>query len=306
MSKKLAGIYLKKGDIVDVVAPSSHLSRSAFLKGVRVLESWGLQPRFPEDIFGKDSLCAQSLKKRLKYLKEAFLKKDSKIVWCVRGGYGSIHLMPYLERMKRPGKKKIFVGYSDVSSIHCFLNQRWNWPSLHGPMLGDLGSIGTKRTFLKNIVFGKTKKIEFKGLTPLNERAKRFKKIKSRLAGGNLTILTSSLGSSSQLKARGKMLFFEDVGEEAYKVDRMLHQALQAGIFKGAKALFFGKFLGTSREEMKGTQKVQKEFSKLLNIPVFKGLPCGHFSEQTPLVLNTPSELSLKGKKGRLIVSANF
>ena len=124
---------LKKGDIVDVVAPGFSISDEKLKAGLEFLKDLGLKPRVPNDLFGEDIVCSHRDEIRLKHLKNAFLAKDSKAIWCVRGGYGSIRLIEELSKLKKPKQNKLFIGYSDACTIHNYLNQFWGFASLHGP-----------------------------------------------------------------------------------------------------------------------------------------------------------------------------
>ncbi|MCB0392487.1 MAG: LD-carboxypeptidase, partial [Bdellovibrionales bacterium] len=137
--KKQVWQSLEPGDIVDIIAPASSSTGKDFQNALRFVHKMGFIPRAPKDIFGKDLLCANSDEKRFVHLKKALYAKDSKVIWSLRGGYGSLRLYPYLTKVKPPTKKKLFIGYSDTTAIHHFLNQKWNWQSLHGTMLEEMG-----------------------------------------------------------------------------------------------------------------------------------------------------------------------
>ena len=128
----------KKGDVIDIIAPASFCHEKKFKRGLKVLEKWGLHPRLPKDLFGKDFLCSNTKEKRFEHFKKAVESRKSQGIWCVRGGYGSLQLVSFLEKMKKPRHKKIFIGYSDMTVLHLLLNQKWNWASLHGPVIEDL------------------------------------------------------------------------------------------------------------------------------------------------------------------------
>src|SRR5262249_27221206 len=144
-------------------------SKEDLQNAVVFLQSWGLKPRVPKDIFKKNHLFSSPHANRMKQLKQALLATDSKAVWCLRGGYGSLRLAPELVRMRAPKHTKLFIGLSDISTLHLFLNQNWNWPTVHGPLLDRLGKGKTVPRFareLKSFVFGEEKEIRFAKLKP--------------------------------------------------------------------------------------------------------------------------------------------
>ncbi|MGE0763181.1 MAG: LD-carboxypeptidase [Bdellovibrionales bacterium] len=299
---------LKPGDIIDVVAPASACKRSELNGAIRYLKKAGFKPRVPKNIFsGKSQLFAQTDKERLKQLVQALKAKDSKAVWCVRGGYGAIRLLPDLAKIKIPKTSKILVGYSDVTTLHSFLNANWRWSTLHGPLLDRFGrhaNLPQETRELWGLLNGTRKQMEFTGLKPLNLAARKPRRLNGAVIGGNLTVLHSSLGTPWQVHPRGHMVFFEDLGERPHRLDRMLTQLTQAGFFKGAKAVLFGDILiKNSKDRRLIWQDVLPRFAASLKVPVLAGLPCGHGRIQRPLPLMTKAVLQTGGR-GKLTVAA--
>lgn len=302
--------HLEPGDLVDVVAPASSSTPTSLKAALRFVEDFGLVPRVPKDLFSRRELiCANTDERRFAHLKAALLSKESKAVWCLRGGYGSNRLLPRLAKLTRPQKSKLVIGYSDITALHNFLNQCWDWPSLHGAMLEGLGNgEGGRRELMdiRKIVFGLEEQIVFKNLMPLNKAARSQKIIKAPVVGGNLTVLMGLFGTSWQIPPKGKILMLEDIGERGYRVDRMLFQMESAGYLKGVRAIIFGDFVGG--EEDDGAylwREVQMTFATQTTVPVLKGLPCGHGIFQRPLPFNTPSILQL-GREPSLAVKAGY
>jgi muramoyltetrapeptide carboxypeptidase len=149
---------VRKGDIVDVVAPASKCTPLELRRAIQEIKALGLKPRVPKNLFGKSELFSNSDDVRLKHLKDAIYARDSKLIWCVRGGYGAIRLMPQIEKWPRPKQAKIFLGFSDITTLHAHFNKRWKWPTLHGPLMDRLGrdamSAGEKRA-LVGMIFGR-------------------------------------------------------------------------------------------------------------------------------------------------------
>jgi muramoyltetrapeptide carboxypeptidase len=293
---------LRKGDLVDLIAPGFRTSYDEVDAAVKMLEGWGLRVRVPGSLFGPDVVCSHSDEMRWQHLKSALLAQDSSAIWCLRGGYGAIRLLPFLSKMKQPGLPKLFIGYSDVTTLHTFLMQKWKWAVLHGPLVN---SAATQRcspgslVALRKVIFGKNSLVIFKGLKLLNDMVipSNSSDIKGPVCGGNLVVVQSGIGTPYQLSAKGKILFFEDIGERAYRVDRVLVHMEQAGLFKGCRAVIFGDFIGG--KEPNGNSKVPavlKRFAEHQKFPVLKGLPVGHGLRQWPLPMGTSACLSLKDR----------
>jgi muramoyltetrapeptide carboxypeptidase len=131
---------IKPGDIIDLVAPGFGPTPKEIRGAVKFLREWGLNPRVPVDLLGPDILCSNSDEKRFHFLRKALFAKDSKAIWCLRGGYGANRLLPYLQRLKSPASNKVLIGYSDVTTVHLFLNQQWGWNTIHGPFARSIWS----------------------------------------------------------------------------------------------------------------------------------------------------------------------
>lgn len=297
--------FLRPGDIVDIVAPASHTAQISLDQGAAWLESLKLIPRMQPGIIQGDVFFAAPLKIQLEQFKDA-LYSDSKAIWCVRGGYGSLRLIPYLQKLKPPRRTKIFLGFSDITALHLFFNQQWKWPTIHSRNISAMKTEESRlrdRKVLQDLILGKlTSPLCFKRLTPLNQAAQENKTISGQITGGNMRILQTSLKTSWELKAKGKILFIEDVAERGYSVDRMFEQLIQARIIdKGLTALVIGQF--TEGEEKNGTDLTSQaltRFASSVPYPVLRGLPCGHGEINFPLPLGTHCELIL-GRQAQLL-----
>ena len=280
---------LGQGDLIDVVAPAWPTSLSEMQRGISFLKDQGFIVRLQKNILKKDLIYASDLISRREGFQKAIFAKDSKAILCLRGGYGCLHLLPFLIKWKKPKTCKVLIGSSDISVLHYFVNQQWDWPSLHGPMLSRLGdvnqSLKEKREFVE-ILKGKNLTLNYKNLKPLNTPAKKAQTIKAPSIGGNLMTLQSMIGTALPFKTKNKILFLEEVGEKAYRIDRMLHHFHLAGVFLGVKAIVLGDFLH-SEEHPSFMSRTLLHFFSSLKCPVFKGLPCGHGSLQRFLPFNT-------------------
>lgn len=290
---------LKPGDVIDIIAPASacpNNERAKVLTAVKeLLLSWDLIPNIPDAIWGDDLLCANSDAIRLQQLQQALCNKQSKAVWCLRGGYGAMRLLPELKKL--PAQPcKLFMGMSDITALHVFLQQQWNWSTLHA---GSIRQAALKLikpeniTEIKNIIFGQEKTLSY-NLVPMNAAAKNPLTIRSVIAGGNLTLVQTSLGTFWQIDAREKILFLEEISERGYRVDRMLQHLLQAGVFNNVAAVIFGDFI--KGVEPDGTSLIDPVLQQFADEQQFAVLRCkgiGHDDFNRPLPLGSETVLML-------------
>lgn len=297
---------LNPGDVVDVVAPASACSPCDLQQGLRLLEEWGLRPRIPWDLFGRPYLYAHDDAVRWRHLKEALGSRDSKAIWCVRGGYGSMRILPYLQRLKKPRQPKLVIGFSDITALQTVLIERWGWPALHAPGIAQIGrNEPSARAIqeLRRVLLGTQQTVVFSGLRRLGEHTTPPPCVRARLVGGNLKTLQSMLGTPWQPRSSPYILFFEDVNERAYAVDRMLVQMRAAGMFRKTRAMVLGDFVDGVEPNGKSLWKeVFREFAGTVSFPVLTGMPVGHGRRLRPLPLGLVADLEL-GKTNRLCVS---
>jgi muramoyltetrapeptide carboxypeptidase len=305
MKDFLSWDYLCIDEEVRIIAPASASSKEKLESGIEWLRAQGLGVTFSSKLLSPDLFFAAPLEAQCEDFRSA-LESDAKVLWCLRGGWGSMRLLPFLDSLTPPEKPKLLIGFSDITSLHLFLTQKWNWPTLHGRTITQLRNdweLNEEHEMWRKIIKGEIDEIAFNDLLPLNPAAKKNNSISSFVAGGNLRLIQSSLGTPWQIDVKGKILFLEDVSERGYSVDRMLEQMIQSGLLRDdPAAIIFGSF--TEGLEKNGTDLVPKaleRFAQRVNYPVLAGLPCGHGPhENYPLPFNTPAAL-LTGAENKLI-----
>ena len=296
----------RPGDVIDVVAPASACSPEALTAGVAMLEGWGFRPRVPPDLFEGSGIVAAPDALRFRTLQRAFRRTDSTVIWCVRGGYGCQRLLPRLARGPVPERRKLLVGFSDVTALHVFINQHWGWPTLHAATIADLGSGRLSQRSLDQLrraVTGRTARLSYP-LRPLNPAARRKRAVDGPLVGGNLKTIQSLVGTPWSVRAAGCILMVEDVGERGYAIDRMLVQLSQAGTLRGVRALVFGQFTGGREPDGRfaGTEVIAR-FAERLRFPVLAGAPFGHGDSARAALLGSTAKIELGPGGGRLTVA---
>lgn len=296
-------LTLQPGDSVEIIAPASRCSDQELTDLKELLNSWQLNCIVDNDIFGNDLLCANTDEIRLKLLKNALLRPETKAVICARGGYGSLRLIPGLSQIASPLVAKLFIGMSDLTALNLYLQQQWQWPIIHGALAPSKFS-EESITAVKSILFGDSSNQQLCGL-PLNTHAEKQQTIETTVTGGNLCLVQTSIGTLWQVNAKHKIMFLEDVGERGYKIDRMLEQLRQTSILNDAAAIILGDFIGGNEPDGSSlVQQVLQRFAQSCEIPVVKVEGVGHGHTNFPVLMGTMTKLHL-GSKISLVFDEN-
>lgn len=269
---------LRSGDRIALVAPASAFRRDEFEAGVAELQRLGYEPVYDERVFERKSYLAGSAEIRAASWRDAWSDRRSAALIAVRGGYGSVHLLPLLRESDIRDTPKIFVGYSDNTSLLIWLTLYCGLVSFHGPMIEGRfarGSEGYDRdTFARVLTSG----APAGEITHPHVQVLRAGEARGMLIGGTLTQLLASLGTPYAFTPPpGHILFIDETGERPYKIDRMLTQLRLSGIFARASAIVFNEL--PRCEEAAGDPAVTSVIADCLVDfpgPVLFGLPSGH------------------------------
>lgn len=290
---------LTPGAIVDIIAPAGGCEPDTLERIKSLLQKWQLKPRISHDLLGTDLLCANTDEKRFAQLQEALFNSESSAIWCLRGGYGCTRLISKLLELKEaPKTNKLFIGFSDITALHLFFQQKWHWQTLHGPSANQVAYERIDATSIqefKQVIFGELNHLKF-SLSLLNT-VNHSTIINAPILGGTLTLLQTSLGTQWQIDARNKILFIEEVNESAYRIDRMLQHLQQSGILQDVKAILFGDFIFTSKisnpNDSDLIQSVLKRFAETQNFPVFHIPGIGHGKTNRSLPLGAIATIGI-------------
>lgn len=300
---------MARSNLIHIVAPGMPYDPGELKKSLSIVKGWGFDVIQPAGLLKKDHpICSSSRDSRWQHLQEALMSEESSIIWSVRGGYGSLHLIPFLQKIKKPKTPKLFIGFSDNTTLHQFFNQQWNWSTWHGPHLDRLYKLNSANlSNLKKLLTGKKQQQIFSDLKPLNQKAKGVKVLRAKILGGNLITLQSSLATQNQLNCQKRILFIEDIGERGYRIDRVLEHFQQAGIFKGITAMIVGPFVSGLEPNGKDlTRNVLQEFAERQKFPIFSGIKSGHILYSQILPLETAAILQKKSSSFQLSVSTGW
>jgi muramoyltetrapeptide carboxypeptidase len=273
---------LKPGDRVALVAPASSFPPEEIDAGVAELRRLGLEAVYDQTIFDKQRFVAGSAEARAKAIHESWADPEVAALIAVRGGYGSAHVLPLLDRALLKAARKPLIGYSDITTLLDFYLQN-GLMAIHGPMIDRRLSRGTSaydEESFRRVVMTAQPAGEMR---PDQLEALRGGSAAGMLVGGTLTQLMASLGTPWAFEPPADcVLFLEDVGERPYRIHRLLTQAAYAGVFRKARAIVFGEFPGCDEPGGEPALKdVLRDFTADFPGPVLFNFPSGHTAGPT-------------------------
>lgn len=294
-SKMKCPPFLKLNDKVVILSPSGNIFPQYVETTNRILQEWGLKVTISENALRETGRFSGFVEQRLHDLQKALDDPDIKMIFCSRGGYGAVHLLDKLDFSAVKKNPKWLVGYSDITALHSAF-QSQGLMSIHAPMsehFAQEGGTNLSVLYTKKAVSGG----DLNYTIPV-ERAyhNRLGRASGTLFGGNLTVFTSLLGSNYIKIPRNGILFIEDIGEEPYRIDRMIYQLKLSGIFNNLKGLIVGQFTEYEEDNKMYTTLSEsilwaiKEF----DFPVCFDFPVGHTRINLPMIMGGKSVLDIK------------
>lgn len=296
---------LKAGDTVGVITPATpagNPDRLALIE--RTIKHFGLRVKWGKHIGRKSGYFGNPVEERLEDLHAMFRDPEVKGVFPIQGGYGSPQLLDRIDYDLIRRNPKVFVGFSDITALHLAIHKRAGLVTFHGPNVFSPFPEYTQRHFRKAVFDADpigvvTVPAESNPLRPKHPlRAIRPGKATGRLIGGNLTLISTTMGTPYEIDTRGAILFLEDIGEEPYRIDRMLTQLRLAGKFEQAAGVIFGDCEACTPSEYKPFVAAGFSLGEVLDailgnlkVPVLSGLTVGHVDNQLTLPLGVTATL---------------
>jgi len=291
---RIKPLALEKGDTIGLITPGSSLSEEAAARMTSNMEMLGFNVKFSSNFNEQKGFIAGTDQQRLDDLHEMFENPEVKGIICARGGYGTGRLLQRVNYDLIRSYPKVFVGYSDITALHCAIFKNTGLITFHGPVGSSEFSEYTTKNFERVLLKGKvsvlvkrprewqdknTPDYEFYTLSP--------GVAEGDLIGGNLSLICSLLGTPYDLGLEGKLVFLEEVGEKPYRIDRMLTHLLNAGKLDRCAGVILGVFYDCDALPDDKTSLMLREVLTdrlgALGVPVAYGLPFGHLDDNATL-----------------------
>ncbi len=307
---------LKKGDKVGLITPGSYISEKEKEESIKNLESLGFEIVYSKKLMMMNGYFSGTDKERAEDINEMFERKDIKGIVCARGGYGCSRILPLIKYNLIKENPKVLIGYSDVTALLYSIYKKTGLITFHGPV-----GISTYNEFsinyFKQVLFNPSENLELdSSISENNNNVYGLTSItngvaEGELIGGNLSIVTSLIGTDYDIDTKGKIIFLEEYIEEPYRVDRMLTQMIQAGKFDEAAGIALGVFkYCESKEENPSFTNSYNLMEVLidrlagLGIPVVYGLSFGHVKDKFTIPFGVKAQLDTESFKLILLEAA--
>lgn len=273
------------GDTIAIVCPGGYMPLSKALNCIDSLRDWGYQVRIGKTLGGdSENYFSGTDEDRLADLQEMLDDEEVKAILCGRGGYGLGRIIDRIDFSKFAERPKWIIGYSDITILHAHIHRQYKIASLHSPMAGAFNDEGAGSVFVQSLrqaLAGEKARFQCP-VHPFNRKGEGV----GELIGGNLSLLAHLIGTASDSKTKGKILFLEDVGEYAYHIDRMLFQLKRSGKLDRLAGLIVGGFTNmkdTERPFGETVYTIIRDAVKEYDYPVCFDFPIGHRPENYAL-----------------------
>lgn len=288
------------GSTIGLISPASAENPDKIEQGIEYLKSLGFNVKSGEHIYDKWGYLAGSDKDRASDLMNMFMDKDVDMILCIRGGYGTMRILPYIDFEIIRENPKIFAGFSDITTLLNSIFQKCNLITFHSPMAtSNLSDPYTLKSFIDTLENGYnpytiTNPEDIELVTSVPGTAK------GRLAGGNLCLMASTLGTPYEVDTNDKILFIEDVSEEPYSIDRMLTQLLLAKKLQCCKGFILGQFKNCTLPNYERSLTLDEVIGdRILSLkkPTVSNFMCGHSYPKLTLPIGANAVLDADKKE---------
>lgn len=291
--------YLEKGDMIGLICPAGFMPLEKSQTCISVLQDWGYKVKVGTTVVNESgNYFSGSDEERLKDFQTMLDDDQVKAVLCARGGYGTGRIIDKINFANFIKKPKWIIGFSDITVLHSHLYSNYKIASLHAPMAAAFNDVQYKNAYilsLRKALAGKKAKY-----TCASHTFNRKGEAVGELIGGNLALLAHLVGSSSDSKTKGKILFLEDIGEYLYNIDRMLYQLKRSGKLNRLAGLIIGSFSDNKDTERPFGQSAYEIISNIVkefDYPVCFKFPVGHEKENVALKIGVGYKLRVGKSK---------
>jgi muramoyltetrapeptide carboxypeptidase len=307
---------LRPGDTVGLVNPAGVVWEPVNIEIVaESLAALGFKTKRGTNLLARRGYFAGTDEQRAADLNAMFADPEVRAIHCVRGGWGCARILPLLDWQTIARNPKILLGYSDITALLLALRARTGLVTFHGPVASSQWNpfnVGYLKRVLQEgeaVTFENLKEIGEDDLVQTENRVQTLHPgtARGRLLGGNLTVVTSLLGSAYLPDWDGCILFLEDVEEAPYRIDRMLTQLRLAGILQKARAVIWGHCTdcvpGTGFGSLTVTE-VLHDHIRPLRVPAWSGAMIGHIERQFTLPVGLEVEVDATAGTIRMLEPA--
>lgn len=295
---------LKTGDTIGLICPSSAEDSGKIKNGIAIIKSLGFNIKEGDHIYDKKGYLAGEDKHRAEDLMNMFKDSEVDMILCIRGGYGAMRILPYLDFSIIENNPKIFMGFSDITVLLNNIYKQCNFPTFHGPMgTSNLNEEYTLKSFIDSISFIRKEKYIIKNPTEFRSFPLIKGKATGNLVGGNLCLICSTLGTPYEIDFENNILFIEEIGESPYKIDRMLTQLLLSGKIQKCNGIILGGFTNCELKDYTNSLTLDEVLADRLlnlNIPILSNFSSGHCYPK--LTIPIGAKISLDSEKGEIEV----
>lgn len=290
---------LKKGDTIGLISPAGPENPAKIENSINLLRSLGFNIKEGKHIYDKLGYLAGRDQHRADDLTNMFLDKDVDMILCVRGGYGTMRILPLIDFSIIKQNPKIFAGFSDITTFLNNIALKCNLVTFHSPMCNsNLSDEYTLKSFLDTLMLGYN---PFIIKNPENTVITSSSKVSTtgQLVGGNLSLICSTIGTPFEIDTKNKILFIEEVSEEPYKIDRMFTQLILSGKFQECAGIILGQFTNCELphyERSLTLEEVIEDRILSLNKPTLVNLQSGHSYPKLTLPIGAKIKMDCKNK----------
>lgn len=303
MSQTLHPNVLRPGDAVALVSPAGPLAESRVQAAVQELTSWGLRPRVYPHALDSHSFYAGTDEHRVADLNDALADPEIRAVLCTRGGYGVQRILAHVDFDAVRRDPKLLIGFSDITALHGALWTHTRLATVHGPVAGQLELGGLFASTVRHALMNTEPVVVEASADEPTYRVRTSGIAEGILLGGNLSMLSTCVGTPYMPDLEGAILLIEDVNEAAYRIDRLLTHLRNCGILQRVAGVAVGQFSepGNGNAVIKPADVLIERLGDL-GIPVLGGLSIGHGDRNIAVSLGTFTRLD--ADSGTLTVAA--
>lgn len=295
LPQPLRAAALRPGDMVMLVSPSGPTRAERVARGVELLTGWGLTVRLSTNAYARTGYLAGADELRAADLNAAFADPQVRGIVCTRGGYGAQRVVDAIDMAAVRDDPKVLVGFSDITAIQLALWRGARLATVHGPGAAwtEERTPALSAESLRSAMMTTDPIVVKRDPEELTAPVSVPGVVRGPLLGGNLCLLTSSIGTQDLPDLTGAILLLEEVEEPPYKVDRMLTHLRRSGALRGVAGIAVGQFTNCADAWPTTVTDVLAERLGDLGVPVLGGLPIGHGYGQLTVPIGTLATLDV-------------